>query len=76
MGRGIDLHCGTVSDSVVFFIALTKEERHFPYRMMFVLFDNNTTGATCRTGTAYSLYPCSHTALNGIRVARSLVFPV
>jgi len=35
------------------FIYVYQCQTGFPYQMMFVSFNNNTTGATCGTGTTY-----------------------
>jgi hypothetical protein len=47
----------------------------FPYHILFVSFNSNTTGATCGTGT---VNPCEEheftPAVSGIRVSRSSVF--
>jgi hypothetical protein len=47
----------------------------FPYHMMFVSFNSNTTGATCAAGTANHCEAHEFTpAFNGVCVSRSSVF--
>ena len=57
------------------FIYVYKCTTWVPYQMMFVLFNSNTTGATCGTGTADSSRRTEFTpGFSGVRVAPFLVF--